>query len=47
MMFVIMLMPVAKRVAADIAEQEEKPWNKVPLNTFYMTGNSRSLMRSP
>lgn len=34
LMFVIMLVPVAKRVAADIAEQEEKPWEKVPLNTF-------------
>jgi hypothetical protein len=33
-MFIIMLVPVAKRVASDIAEQEEKPWDKVPLNTF-------------
>lgn len=33
-MFVIMLVPVAKRVASDIAEQEAKPWEKVPLNTF-------------
>ncbi|MEU9478068.1 hypothetical protein [Streptomyces sp. NPDC048191] len=33
-MFLIMLVPVAKRVASDIAEQEEKPWAKVPLNTF-------------
>ncbi|TWV46120.1 hypothetical protein FRZ03_15580 [Streptomyces misionensis] len=33
-MFIIMLAPVRKRVAADIAEQEEKPWDKVPLNTF-------------
>ncbi|WP_234436146.1 hypothetical protein [Streptomyces sp. NRRL S-813] len=43
MMFVIMLMPVAKRVAADIAEQEEKPWDKVPLNTFslyWMAGSA-------
>ncbi|MEU1908924.1 hypothetical protein ABZ654_19675 [Streptomyces hygroscopicus] len=36
LMFVIMLMPVAKRVASDIAEQEAKPWDKVPLNTFSM-----------
>ncbi|MFC7818270.1 hypothetical protein ACFUTR_26985 [Streptomyces sp. NPDC057367] len=34
LMFVIMFAPVAKRVAADIAEQEEKPWDKVPLNSF-------------
>lgn len=34
LMFVIMLAPVAKRVAADILEQEQKPWEKVPLNTF-------------
>lgn len=42
-MFVIMLAPVAKRVAADIAEQEEKPWAKVPLNTFslyWMAGSA-------
>ncbi|MFE2677362.1 hypothetical protein [Streptomyces hygroscopicus] len=36
LMFVIMLVPVAKRVASDIAEQEAKPWDKVPLNTFSM-----------
>ncbi|MDA5142307.1 hypothetical protein PEM37_12380 [Streptomyces sp. AD681] len=29
-----MLAPIAKKVAADIREQEEKPWDKVPLNTF-------------
>ncbi len=43
MMFVIMLVPVAKRVAADIAEQEAKPWDKVPLNTFslyWMAGSA-------
>ncbi|MFF1839665.1 hypothetical protein ACFVXE_36705 [Streptomyces sp. NPDC058231] len=43
MMFVIMLAPVAKRVGADIAEQEEKPWDKVPLNTFslyWMVGSA-------
>ncbi|WAP55731.1 hypothetical protein [Streptomyces sp. S465] len=34
LMMVIMLAPVRKRVAADIAEQEQKPWTKVPLNTF-------------
>ncbi|WP_238426429.1 hypothetical protein [Streptomyces adustus] len=34
MMFVIMFVPVAKRVASDIGEQEEKPWSKVPVNTF-------------
>ncbi|MFD8204664.1 hypothetical protein [Streptomyces sp. NPDC059701] len=34
LMFVIMFVPVAKKMAADIAEQEEKPWDKVPLNTF-------------
>jgi hypothetical protein len=34
LMFVIMLMPIRKRVAADITEQEQKPWDKVPLNTF-------------
>ncbi|WP_328719930.1 hypothetical protein OHT52_10840 [Streptomyces sp. NBC_00247] len=32
--FVVMLAPVAKRVGADIAEQERAPWRKVPLNTF-------------
>ncbi|MGW2839720.1 hypothetical protein ACWCWD_18190 [Streptomyces sp. NPDC001493] len=32
--FIAMLVPVAKRVGADIAEQEQKPWRKVPLNTF-------------
>ncbi|MET7988304.1 MULTISPECIES: hypothetical protein [unclassified Streptomyces] len=31
--FVIMLVPVRKRVAADILEQEQKPWDKVPFNT--------------
>lgn len=30
--FVIMLVPVKKKVAADILEQEQKPWEKVPLN---------------
>ncbi|MFK4149622.1 hypothetical protein [Streptomyces sp. NPDC004065] len=43
LMFVIMLVPVAKKVAADIAEQEAKPWEKVPLNTFalyWMAGSS-------
>lgn len=42
-MFVVMLVPVAKRVASDIAEQEEKPWAKVPLNTFslyWMAGSA-------
>ncbi|MGC9441727.1 hypothetical protein [Streptomyces sp. WG5] len=34
LVLVIMLGPVAKKVGADIAEQEEKPWDKVPLNTF-------------
>ncbi|MEU0444203.1 hypothetical protein [Streptomyces tendae] len=37
-----MLAPIAKKVAADIREQEEKPWDKVPLNTFslyWMTGS--------
>jgi hypothetical protein len=33
LMFVIMLGPVGKRVAADILEQEQKPWTKVPPNT--------------
>lgn len=33
-MFIIILVPVAKRVAADIAEQEQKPWDKVPVNAF-------------
>ncbi|MDX3322358.1 hypothetical protein PV415_36270 [Streptomyces sp. ME03-5684b] len=32
--FVVMLAPIARKVAADIREQEEKPWDKVPLNTF-------------
>ncbi|MGW1463150.1 hypothetical protein ACWCPT_02175 [Streptomyces sp. NPDC002308] len=32
--FVVALVPVAKRVGADIAEQEQNPWRKVPLNTF-------------
>lgn len=32
--FVVMLVPVGKRVAADTLEQEQKPWDKVPLNTF-------------
>ncbi|MFF4471722.1 hypothetical protein ACFYZ3_19385 [Streptomyces sp. NPDC001599] len=27
-------MPTARKVGADIREQEEKPWDKVPLNTF-------------
>jgi hypothetical protein len=43
LMFVIMLVPVAKRVASDIAEQEAKPWDKVPLNTFslyWMAGSA-------
>lgn len=31
--FVVMLVPVGKRVAADTLEQEQKPWDKVPLNT--------------
>ncbi|MFJ3821759.1 hypothetical protein [Streptomyces nodosus] len=31
---VVMLVPVRKKVAADILEQEQKPWVKVPLNTF-------------
>lgn len=42
-MFVIMLAPVAKKVAANIAEQEEKPWDKVPLNSFslyWMVGSA-------
>jgi hypothetical protein len=30
--FVIMLVPVRKKLAADILEQEQKPWDKVPLN---------------
>ncbi|GGV80748.1 hypothetical protein GCM10010512_00570 [Streptomyces thermoviolaceus subsp. thermoviolaceus] len=34
LMFVIMLVPVAKKVAADIEEQERKPWTKVPLTSF-------------
>ncbi|OSC72429.1 hypothetical protein B5181_03530 [Streptomyces sp. 4F] len=41
--FVIMFAPVAKKVAADIAEQEEKPWDKVPLNTlslYWMLGSA-------
>ncbi|MFJ7967750.1 hypothetical protein [Streptomyces sp. NPDC096324] len=33
-MFIVMVVPVASRVASDIAEQERKPWDKVPLNTF-------------
>ncbi|MFE2580088.1 hypothetical protein [Streptomyces sp. NPDC059378] len=33
-MFIAMFVPVAKRVAADIAEQEEKPWAKVPVDSF-------------
>ncbi|GAA5057321.1 hypothetical protein [Streptomyces similanensis] len=36
-MFVIMFVPVAKRVASDIAEQEEKPWVKVLPNTFALS----------
>ncbi|MGW0084289.1 hypothetical protein [Streptomyces sp. NPDC003393] len=42
-MFVVMLAPVAKKVASDIAEQEAKPWEKVPLNTFslyWMAGSA-------
>ncbi|MFJ6075637.1 hypothetical protein ACIQFU_33200 [Streptomyces sp. NPDC093065] len=31
---VVMPAPIAEKVAADIREQEEKPWDKVPLNTF-------------
>ncbi|MFD6528998.1 hypothetical protein [Streptomyces sp. NPDC060184] len=34
LMVVAMLAPVAKRVGADILEQEQNPWRKVPLNTF-------------
>ncbi|MGW4546725.1 hypothetical protein ACWEN4_10150 [Streptomyces violaceorubidus] len=30
----VVLVPTARRVAADIKEQEDKPWDKVPLNTF-------------
>ncbi|MBC2868006.1 hypothetical protein [Streptomyces mexicanus] len=33
LMFVIMLVPVRKRVMADIVEQRQKPWEKVPFNT--------------
>ncbi len=35
--FVIMLVPVRKKIAADILEQEQKPWEKVPFNmaSFY------------
>ncbi|MFE9453874.1 hypothetical protein [Streptomyces sp. NPDC006739] len=43
LMLVIMLAPVAKRVAADIAEQEEKPWDRVPLNSvslYWMCGSA-------
>ncbi|GAB7106977.1 membrane protein [Streptomyces phaeofaciens JCM 4814] len=42
-MFIVMLVPVAKKVAADIAEQEQKPWDKVPLNAFslyWMVGSA-------
>ncbi|MFF0787861.1 hypothetical protein [Streptomyces spiralis] len=31
--FVVMLVPVRKRVMADIVEQQQKPWEKVPFNT--------------
>lgn len=34
LMFVIMLAPVGKKVAADILEQERNPLTKVPLNAF-------------
>ncbi|MFD8541399.1 hypothetical protein [Streptomyces rubrogriseus] len=43
LMFVVMFVPVAKRVAADIAEQEEKPWDKVPINMpslYWMFGSA-------
>ncbi|MFF4211061.1 hypothetical protein ACFYZE_17250 [Streptomyces sp. NPDC001796] len=30
--FVVMLVPVRKRVMADIVEQQRKPWEKVPFN---------------
>lgn len=33
LMFVIMLVPVRNRVMADIVEQQQKPWEKVPFNT--------------
>ncbi|MCT9104480.1 hypothetical protein ACFWD7_21380 [Streptomyces mirabilis] len=33
LMFVIMLVPVRKRVMADIVEQQQKPWAKVPADT--------------
>jgi hypothetical protein len=36
LMFVIMLVPVRKRVAADISEQEQNPWTKVQPDTFAM-----------
>ncbi|MGW2281052.1 hypothetical protein [Streptomyces sp. NPDC001770] len=41
LMFVAALAPVAKRIGADIVEQEQNPWRKVPLDTFalyWMTG---------
>lgn len=31
--FVVMLVPVRNRVMADIVEQQQKPWEKVPFNT--------------
>ncbi|MFF1601389.1 hypothetical protein ACFVYV_28410 [Streptomyces mirabilis] len=31
--FVVLLVPVRKKVMADTLEQEQKPWDKVPLNT--------------
>ncbi|WP_406376436.1 hypothetical protein OG788_43715 [Streptomyces sp. NBC_00647] len=33
LMFVIMLVPIKNRVAADILEQEQKPWDTVPFNS--------------
>ncbi|MFD5649811.1 hypothetical protein [Streptomyces sp. NPDC127039] len=41
--FVVMFVPVANKVAADIAEQEEKPWDKVPVNMpslYWMFGSA-------
>ncbi|MET7893882.1 hypothetical protein ACGFY3_26180 [Streptomyces mirabilis] len=31
--FIVLLVPVRKKIMADTLEQEQKPWDKVPLNT--------------
>ncbi|MFF3578424.1 hypothetical protein [Streptomyces mirabilis] len=31
--FIVLLVPVRKKVMADTLEQAQKPWDKVPLNT--------------